>query len=41
MYRDLPFEEISVVVSLILDLVVMMMLMSLVAFLLLLVLEYS
>lgn len=40
MYRGLPFEEISVVVSLILDLVVMMM-MSLVAFLLLLVLEYS
>lgn len=39
MYRGLPFEEISVVVSLILDLVVMMM--SLVAFLLLLVLEYS
>lgn len=39
MYRGLPFEEISVVVSLTLDLVVMMM--SLVAFLLLLVLEYS
>lgn len=39
MYRGLPFEEISVVVSLILDLVVMMM--SLVALLLLLVLEYS